>query len=394
MNKEFIKGIPILEILLANGFEAYFVGGSVRDSLMDRPIHDVDIATSATPQDVKKLFDHTIDVGIDHGTILVLYKGESYEVTTFRTEDTYRDYRRPDQVTFVKTLHEDLKRRDFTINAMAMDKDGQIHDPFGGLQDIQAKIIRTVGSAEERFQEDALRMLRGVRFVSQLGFSLDEETKVALADKSSLLKYIAQERKTAEFEKMLMGKNPVEALAIAVNTHLLDYFPGLNNITRNFDGFSTLSLSYCVDFEEWLATICIFENKNQTLLSQWKLPGIIFKKVKILLTGYEIRSSQELSKMHVFNWGLGNTKSIERVWAVMSGKKPDFNKIDTLYESMPIHNESELQITGHDLMKWSDTKGGPWIKEWIKDIIQAILDGEIANEKELIKEWLIRKNKI
>ena len=147
----FQQAMPVLKKLEDAGFEAYFVGGSVRDILLHRHIHDVDIASSAYPEEVKNLFEKSIDTGIQHGTVTVLFDGNSYEITTFRTESGYQDYRRPDHVTFVQNLDEDLKRRDFTINALAMDTQGNIIDLFNGLDDLDKKIIRAVGDPEKRF---------------------------------------------------------------------------------------------------------------------------------------------------------------------------------------------------------------------------------------------------
>lgn len=172
MEKVFIKALPVLRILIEAGHQAYFVGGAVRDSYMKRAIGDVDIATDAAPDQVERLFQRTVDVGKEHGTIIVLWEDETYEVTTFRTESDYVDFRRPSEVQFISSLEEDLKRRDLTINAMAMTADGKVLDYFGGKKDIDQKVIRTVGKPEDRFQEDALRMLRAVRFMSQLGFTL------------------------------------------------------------------------------------------------------------------------------------------------------------------------------------------------------------------------------
>ena len=148
---EYQKAIPVLKKLENEGYEAYFVGGSVRDILLNQPIHDVDIATSAFPEEIKQLFPKTIDIGIEHGTVLVLENDEQYEITTFRTESTYQDYRRPDHVEFVRSLAEDLKRRDFTINAFALKEDGEIIDLFDGLQDLEEQILRAVGNPHERF---------------------------------------------------------------------------------------------------------------------------------------------------------------------------------------------------------------------------------------------------
>ena len=172
MNKVFLAAFPVIQKIEEAGFEAYFVGGAVRDHLLKREIHDVDIATSATPTEIKSIFSSTVDVGIEHGTILVLYNGQSFEVTTSDQNPNIMIFAGPDSVIFIRSLHEDLKRRDFTINAMAMDVTGTIIDPFGGQIDLESKLIKTVGKAEERFQEDALRLMRAIRFVGQLGFTL------------------------------------------------------------------------------------------------------------------------------------------------------------------------------------------------------------------------------
>lgn len=164
MNEPFTHAIPILHTLHEHGHQAYFVGGAVRDVLLGREIGDIDIATDATPDKVESLFEKTVDVGKEHGTVIVLHDGVSYEVTTFRTESEYEDFRRPKEVAFITSLKEDLLRRDLTINAMAMDINGEIIDHVGGKQDIKRKRIQTVGDPACRFQEDALRMMRAVRF--------------------------------------------------------------------------------------------------------------------------------------------------------------------------------------------------------------------------------------
>src|SRR5699024_1116338 len=175
IDEEIIRAVPVLNKIIEAYFESYFVGGSVRDHLLNLEVNDVDIATSALPHEIKQIFKRTVDVGIEHGTVLVLYNDESYEITTFRTESTYKDFRRPDSVTFVRSLREDLKRRDFTMNAIAVDIDGHVFDPYEGIKDLKAEIIRAVGNPHERFREDALRMMRAVRFAAQLDFEIEEE---------------------------------------------------------------------------------------------------------------------------------------------------------------------------------------------------------------------------
>ncbi|MBQ9609898.1 MAG: CCA tRNA nucleotidyltransferase [Lachnospiraceae bacterium] len=205
----------IINELNKNGFEAYIVGGCVRDSLLGMVPHDWDITTSATPQQVKEIFRKTVDTGIQHGTVTVLVdkahsgKGEyAYEVTTYRVDGIYEDHRRPKEVSFSKSLTEDLKRRDFTINAMAYnDKDG-IVDIFGGSNDLEKHIIRCVGMPSERFDEDALRILRAVRFAAQLGFDIDEPTMLAMKNQAAYLKDISAERIREEFTKLITSDNP------------------------------------------------------------------------------------------------------------------------------------------------------------------------------------------
>ena len=170
----------IIETLEENGYEAYAVGGCVRDTLLGRVPDDWDITTSANPIQVKALFRRTIDTGIQHGTVTVMIGDDGYEVTTYRMDGEYEDHRHPKEVLFTSNLNEDLKRRDFTINAMAYNPRVGIIDLYGGREDLEKKVIRCVGEANERFDEDALRMLRGIRFAGQLQFELEEKTFLAI----------------------------------------------------------------------------------------------------------------------------------------------------------------------------------------------------------------------
>ena len=198
----------IMQTLQANGFEAYAVGGCVRDSILGRKPDDWDITTSATPQETKQLFQKTFDTGIEHGTITVLLGKDAYEVTTYRVDGKYEDSRHPSEVTFTRSLKEDLLRRDFTMNAMAYnDKEGLV-DIFGGMDDLQNRCIRCVGNAEERFREDALRILRAVRFAAQLDFEVEEETKQGIRRLAPTLANISAERIQVELVKMLVSPNP------------------------------------------------------------------------------------------------------------------------------------------------------------------------------------------
>ncbi len=198
----------ILDILHRNGYEAYAVGGCVRDSILARTPDDWDITTSARPEEVKDCFRRTIDTGIQHGTVTVMLEDDGFEVTTYRIDGEYTDGRHPNSVAFTSLLSEDLRRRDFTINAMAYNEEDGLVDLYGGMQDLQKKVIRCVGNPDERFDEDALRILRAVRFAAQLDFSIDEKTEHAVSRHVEHLKLVSAERIQVELVKLLVSKHP------------------------------------------------------------------------------------------------------------------------------------------------------------------------------------------
>lgn len=212
----------IIECLNQQGFEAYAVGGCVRDTLLGRHPHDWDITTSALPLQVKEIFKKTVDTGIQHGTVTVLLHGRGYEVTTYRIDGEYEDGRHPKQVEFTRSLLEDLKRRDFTINAMAYSHSTGVVDAFGGQEDLKAGVIRCVGLARERFTEDALRILRALRFAAQLGFSIEEETYAAIGEIAPNLRLVSKERILVELTKLLGSSHP-ERLMDVWRTGMAEY---------------------------------------------------------------------------------------------------------------------------------------------------------------------------
>ncbi len=198
----------IIETLDKAGFEGFIVGGCVRDACLGVEPKDWDITTSAKPEEVKALFKRTIDTGIEHGTVTVMIERQGYEVTTYRIDGKYKDGRHPEEVVFTPSLEEDLKRRDFTINAMAYNESGGLVDLYGGMDDLKAKRIRCVGDAAQRFREDALRILRALRFSAQLGFDISEETKSAILEIRENLKLISKERIREELNKLLLSDEP------------------------------------------------------------------------------------------------------------------------------------------------------------------------------------------
>lgn len=230
------KAAEVIRVLMVHGFEAYAVGGCVRDSILGRKPEDWDITTSAKPEEVKRIFPRTVDTGIEHGTVTVLMDKEQFEVTTYRVDGEYEDHRHPKEVTFTASLEEDLKRRDFTINAMAYNPETGLVDIFQGIEDLDRKVIRCVGNPGERFDEDALRILRAIRFSAQLGFAIDGATKQAMSERVEALRDVSAERIRVELVKLLVSKHPEkirEACELGITRVVLPEYDAIVGVAQN-----------------------------------------------------------------------------------------------------------------------------------------------------------------
>ncbi|MCP8968778.1 CCA tRNA nucleotidyltransferase [Ectobacillus ponti] len=391
--EQFKQAARILRTLRENGFEAYFVGGSVRDYLLQRPIGDIDIATAALPEEVMRLFPKHVPVGLQHGTVVVLQEGIPYEVTTFRTEAGYEDFRRPSEVVFVRSLTEDLKRRDFTMNAIAMREDGTIVDPFCGRQALERRLIETVGQADERFQEDALRMMRGIRFVSTLDFTLCPRTETAIRTHRHLLQHIAVERMAVEFTKLLLGPAVSQALQLLVQTKLHEHLPLLEQkgeelleaAGHNWAGIQT-------ETEAWALIIWMAKADAEDVCRQWKLPNRRLKEILEVLRVLQQRLNQPLSAYLLYQAGEETAMMAERLLAAVKGTAPDAESIRRLYKQLPMHSRQDMQVTGRDILSWSDKPAGPWVADCLAAAEREIVSGSLVNEKERIKGWLKQCN--
>lgn len=397
MEEPFIKAKPIVTKLMEAGFEAYFVGGSVRDHLLGRSIGDIDIATNALPKDVQVLFDRTIPVGIKHGTVVVIYHGESYEVTTFRIDGDYQDYRRPSTVEFVTSLKEDLSRRDFTINAIAMDIHGIIIDPFEGQKDLHHKFIQTVGNPDDRFLEDPLRMMRAIRFVSQLDFELSLETKNSIKRHANLLQKISVERVRVEFEKLLTGKANKKAIMLITELQIQNYLPLLENKDEDLWQFAVLCSKQALTLEEqWALLIHVLKVEDiELFFKQWKSSNERIKICKLYLNVIaELKNDTTLLRYTVYKYGQEALKSGIRLFCLLENKQSDamLTELQTLIETLPILTRKDMAITGNDLIDWFSEKRGPWLSKTIEIVERAIVNGELENNKEKIKEWLLTCN--
>ncbi|WP_367126932.1 CCA tRNA nucleotidyltransferase [Streptococcus suis] len=388
---EFQEALPILEKIKAAGFEAYFVGGSVRDAILGRPIHDVDIATSSYPQETKQIFSRTIDVGIEHGTVLVLEGKKEYEITTFRTEEEYVDFRRPSQVSFVRSLEEDLKRRDFTVNAFALDEEAQIVDLFDGMTDLENRTLRAVGIPAERFNEDALRIMRGFRFAATLDFEIEPTTFTAMVETAPLLEKISVERSFIEFDKLLMADFWRKGLRAMINSKAYDFLPDLAGKSDELETMLTgLTAEFCFSTSEqaWaMLFVCLGIDNIKSFLKKWKTSNEFQRSVVKLVEIYQLRQAGPVTKQICFKYGKEFLYLVEELRQAQ-GLVADFAAIDKIDQALTIHDKHEIVVNGGHLMKTFDLKPGPVLGELLKEVEFQIVEGQLENEEQAIMTFV------
>ena len=388
----FLEALPVMQQLVDAGYEAYFVGGSVRDMLLHKPISDVDIATSATPQEVKDIFPHTVDVGIEHGTVMVIYHKEGYEVTTFRTEEGYEDFRHPDKVTFVRSLEEDLKRRDFTINALAIGIDDQLMDFFDGIGDLERQCIRCVGDAKERFNEDALRMFRAVRFVGQLGFQVEEETKNAISLLKMNLSKVAVERMKVEFEKMIQSSYRKDALKLFVETGLYQacpLFDGKGEILLKLAEFPIKEMSVLQAWILFVDELKLSDKEVTHLLKSWKSSNEQIRDVLVGYRTYRARKEEGWNFFLAYACSYEVACEVEQLF-IAQGKSESLRDLEGTYETLPIRSMNDIQLNGYDIIRILNLdKKGPIIGEVLKTVEKMILEQSISNDTEVLEMYVL-----
>ena len=380
-NEKFNSAINILEKFNEAGYEAYFVGGCVRDYLLNDEFSDIDITTNALPDEVKQIFRKSIDTGIQHGTVTILVNGDNFEVTTFRTEDDYIDHRTPEKVEFVSDLKEDLDRRDFTINAMALDSNGKLYDYHCGERDLRNKVIKTVNNPNERFFEDALRMLRAFRFSSKLGFEIEENTLKAIKNNAELIKFVSIERIVNEFRKLLTGRGNKRSLELLLDSKLNNYIPFLDEISKIID-FS--NYTFC----QSLYILSKINDISFEKLKELKLSNKEIKQIKIYEKINEDFSSNVPLEIILYNYDVNDVTFIASYSNYCD--KEDIEKI-----KLPIKSFNDIAITSMEIISIIDKPAGPWIKEIIKKLEEDIILYKIDNTKKDILDFLmkIRDNK-
>lgn len=386
----------IIQKLIEYGYEAYAVGGCVRDSIISRVPGDWDITTSATPMEVKKLFRRTVDTGIEHGTVTVMIGREGYEVTTYRIDGEYEDGRHPESVEFTTSLREDLRRRDFTINAMAYNDETGLVDMFDGIGDIERKIIRCVGNPEERFSEDALRMLRAIRFSAQLGYVIEEGTAAAIRKLAYTIAKISKERIHTELNKILLSDNPdyvIKAKELGITDIVLgimDKIQDTSVATAHMNRLpKDISMRYAALFAEagvdttgkMLRELKLDNNTIDTATKLAGLHGLEFKdnEISVRRQASEIGVSMYdrlLNFEHAYYEVTGNTDKADGIVTV----REIFRKILERKDPLTI---KDLAVTGGDLIS-AGMNPGREMGEVLKRMLEDVIENPEHNEKEYL----------
>lgn len=424
----------IIDSLQDQGYEAYAVGGCVRDTLLGREPSDWDVTTSATPVQVKELFDRTVDTGITHGTVTVLCGKKGYEVTTYRIDGEYEDARHPKSVTYTSSLLEDLKRRDFTINAMAYNETNGLVDAFCGEQDLKQGVIRCVGDPRERFTEDALRMLRAVRFAAQLGFAIEENTAGAIRELAPLLAKVSAERIQVELVKLLVSPHPEEMAELyelgisrvilpewdvmmetpqntphhcySVGKHTIEVVKAVrpDRVMRLAALFHDVSKPECRSTDEsgvdhFYGHPQVGAKRTKEILKRLKFDNATIDAVSRLVNGHDVNPDLEPKCVRRTIRGLGEScfpDMFELKKADLMGqsqyhreqKLQDLKQYQQLYEEIIAQGEcislKSLAVDGRDLME----AGVPAGKEMGK-ILNALLELVIEDPSRNTKEYLL-----
>jgi len=432
----------IIQELEKRGHEAYMVGGCVRDSVLGRKPHDYDICTSATPDEILKAFpyEEIIPTGLQHGTVTILINGEPFEITTFRIDGNYSDNRRPDSVEFTDSLIEDLKRRDFTINAMAYNPKIGLIDPFNGLEDIEYKNIDCVGSAKERFEEDALRILRAIRFASQLDFTITPGTDWEIHQQYKSLENISVERINSEFCKIASSEDFCVNLLLYYDVFSL-FIPELKDMigfeqNNPYHAYNVLThtihaVERCESNDLTVRLAVFFHDFGKPHSYQDEEDGYrhfkghgrvsaditntIMKRLRfdnetrndVVELVYYHDATFEVGKKYVKRWlnKIGE-KQFRRLLEVrkadIKGQKPDYeperiekvNNIEKLLEEVLQEDEcfslKDLAVNGKDLMSIG-YKSGKELGNTLNDLLQLVIDGECPNEKEKLLQEAERR---
>ena len=387
----------ILHHLAENGHAAYLVGGCVRDAVMGRHVHDWDIATSAAPVDVATLFPKTVMTGEKFGTVTVISADDTVEVTTFRVESGYKDSRRPERVTFVENLNEDLRRRDFTMNAMAISVARRLIDPYGGIKDIKSRVIRCVGDPDARFLEDALRMFRAFRFSAALGFNIEEGTMRAICANAGKAKLISAERVRVELEKTLLSHRP-EIAGEMIKAGLLAKYVSESEISP--DGLVKIERLPAEPVMRWCAFCAILLEEHlitsaMDFLQGMQLDGKTVKTCACALSIPEFPSDRTDIKRVFSKHGVQTTRCAAAINDTRQGSSsiapiigsdepyPCLARVNEIMASGECFSLSKLAVSGGDLIALGHPPGQE-LGEMLNMLLGYVLGHPEDNKREVL----------
>ena len=368
-------GIEVLKLIEFNGYEAYFVGGFVRDFLLGIESNDIDIATNALPTQISNIFK-VVNTGIKYNCVTIEYEGYSFETTTYRLEGNYIDYRHP-TYEVGKVLTDDLKRRDFTINAMAMNKDLEVIDIFSGLNDLKAKIIRTVNEPQKRFTEDALRMLRAAYFSSKLGFEIEYETLVAMKRNGYLIQNLSLDRISWELEKLINSKNYKLGINYLIESNIAPYL-------GNFKNGVYLIQEKKIENISWLEFLALSYFDNIDDLPLLHLKGNIVSQISSAINLAKLVNKNIYNRIHLFEYGESVVLLANKLNVYLKNMKDSSQFIKEEYKKLPIYNLSELTINGNDILENVSIIDKREISVILHNIRDLVLLGKLENNRECI----------
>ncbi len=381
MSNRLESGKKVISELLSHGHEAYFVGGFVRDFLLGINSNDIDITTSASPDEVSLIFEKTKPTGIKYGTVTVFIDEIGFEVTTFRSDGLYINHRHPDEVTFSDSLVDDLTRRDFTINALAMDIHGEIIDNHHGLVDLKNKIIRAVGDPNRRFLEDALRILRAFRFVSKLDFSLEKETKKAIIKHRDLLLSLASERVIAEFEKMIVYSHPLSAFKLMMELGIDTLFPSLKEGIRYL-----VKTSQVLDTRIKFFAFCFYLNQGQ-VPEHFRFSNKDKQMMSQIINLMSVTQEDSFQQLHIYTLKSEVCYLANELNVILNPSNNQSALIQKLDQELPIRRTCDLAFKGGDILELTVLKDATVIGDIIDDLIFKVLNHQLENEYQTLKKY-------
>ncbi|TNF09675.1 MAG: CCA tRNA nucleotidyltransferase [Bacillota bacterium] len=378
-----LKGAKwVLNDLQKNGFEGFIVGGAVRDYLLREPLNDIDITTIAKPHEVSKIFK-TKPTGLKYGTVTVFMHEETFEVTTYRIDGEYQDSRHPESVVFSETVIEDVQRRDFTINGLLMNAKGEIIDYVNGKEDLAKKLIRTIGDPKDRFNEDALRILRAFYFQSKLGFQIEKETRDAISLYKDKLSDIAMERILNELLKILKGKHVRMAFHSMVTTGVHEVLPGLK-----------AGIEYASKMEEFPFIDAFFAlafTLNGSVPKAWPFSNKHRHKYEV--ASKLAKENDYFDAYTLYTYGLELCTLANKVNYMLGKSKNLKNKIEADFNSLPIQSDLDLKLRATDILKLTDKKAGAWLKNLQTEMVVEVINRRLKNNKESLEQYVLAKLK-